>query len=197
MKIAGAHCLTWHHARLLTKNVYQPTSGNARAIAKIALPQTLVLAMVVSSQQSKGVDRMIKTMGFTDAQMLSDIKSHCWSCSGKSVVNRNGCTAQTCQFFKYRYALVQLNAFDGVYKECWMQLFEKTAVDNFSANGFFPSQIRLIMETVDGGKAFHPSWIGTACHKLTKRGWEKTGEHRVSPLPSCNGRHEYRFVYNQ
>jgi len=138
---------------------------------------------------------MIDTVGISKKQMLDDIKSQCWECAGKSAVNVRGCPKKDCRFYKYRYTLMQLNAFDGVYKQEWMQLFEKTARENFTANGFYPSQVRLIMETVEGGKAFHPSWIGAACQSLLRKGWMKTYEHRVSPLPSCNGRHEYLFVY--
>lgn len=137
---------------------------------------------------------MVEVTGVSKNKMLSDIRSHCFECAGKSAINVRECPSTKCVFYKYRFVTVQLNAFDGIYKEEWKQLFIATAELEFSQTGFFPSQIRLVMETMNGGKAYNSSWIGSACHRMISLGWKKTNEHRVSPIPSCNGRHEYKFI---
>lgn len=137
---------------------------------------------------------MTETIGITLNQAVGIIRSLCYECAGKSSVSMRKCPKTNCPAYRLRFATYQLNAFDGIYKQQWMELFERTT-EQFKSNGFFPSEIRNVLEAAYQCKNFHPSWIGAACQRILNHGWYKTNEHRKSPIKSVNGRHEYKFVF--
>jgi hypothetical protein len=125
----------------------------------------------------------------TLTRVLRDIRLHCRDCMGGQGGGGARCKTATCRLHQYATAPVQVDMYDGVFRDAWICGGVELAA---SAGSWWWSDLRRAVERTRGGPG-HPSWWGGLASGLRKAGWSQVERRRCDAIAQRNKAIEWRW----
>ena len=126
---------------------------------------------------------------YSKAEVIADVKSHCYKCAGKSTVAMRECRDKSCSLWKYSHEPAQLQLFGPHEFEVAIVDVCKTMPTIFRWDGLRNAVLRKYP-----GLYIKPQWWGSVAQRaVLQAGYKRFGYCERVPTPRGHGNKHYVY----